>query len=126
RLLNQNFRLSIHIQRGQRWRKFVDWEIDVTLSMEHGLVAVLLPSCRYGFNNRGTHKPERLQDNIDSGYAVFITWQQIAQNVPHFVRETVALANAKSKSLIKNDRPRRLRDGVPPWKRNYDPLGLFS
>jgi hypothetical protein len=53
--------------------------------MEHGLVAVLLPSCRYGENNRGTHKPERLQGNIDSGYAVFITWQQIAQNGPHFV-----------------------------------------
>ena len=61
-----------------------------------------------------------LQDNIDSGYAVFITWQQIAQSGPHIVREKVALANSKSKSLIKNDRPRMLKDGVPPWKRTPD------
>jgi len=105
-----------------RWRKFVDWEIDVTLSMEHGLVVVLLPTCRYGYNNQGTHKPDRLQDNIDSGYAVFTTWQEIAQNGPHFVREKVALADAKSKSLIRNDRPRMLRNGTPPWERDSDTI----
>ena len=109
-----------------RWRKFVDWEIDVTLSMEHGLVAVLLPTHRLG-DNGGAHKPDRLQDNIDSGYAVFITWQDIVRNGPNFVCEKVALANAKSKRLINNNRPRMLRNGTPPWERNPDTdlLSLF-
>ena len=96
-----------------RWRKFVDWEIDVTLSMKHDLVGVLLPTNPVQANG-GTHKPDRLQDNIDSGYAVWITWQQIDQNGANFVRQTVALANAKAKSLIRNDRPRRFRNGTPP------------
>jgi MTH538 TIR-like domain (DUF1863) len=103
-----------------RWRKFVDWEIDVTLSMKHGLIGVLLPTNPI-YSNGGAHKPERLQDNVDSGYAVWTTWQDIIRNGPHFVREKVALANERSTNLIRNDRPRMERNGTPPWKKNSLP-----
>ena len=106
-----------------RWRRYVDWEIEATLYKDHGLIGVLLPTCRFGPNG-GTHKPDRLQDNIDSGYAVWINWQEIVQNGPNFLREKVALANERSKKLIRNDRQRMQRNGTPPWKRNENP-GLF-
>jgi hypothetical protein len=64
-----------------RWRRYVDWEIEATLDKNHGLIGVLLPTCRFGPNG-GAHKPDRLQDNIDSGYAVLINWQDIVQGGP--------------------------------------------
>jgi hypothetical protein len=108
-----------------RWRKFVDWEIDVTLSMEHGLIGVLLPTNPIYLYPIGPYLPERLQDNIASGYTLFMTWQEIAQNGPHFVREKVSVANSRSKRLIKNDRPRMLRNGTPPWLQKSRSPRLF-
>jgi hypothetical protein len=98
----------------------VNWEIDATLSMGHGLIGVHLPTnpiCPNG----GTHKPDRLQDDIDSRYALFTTWHEIVQKGPHFVQELVALAKEKPKSLIKNDRPRRFKNGKSP-----DPVSPFG
>jgi MTH538 TIR-like domain (DUF1863) len=106
-----------------RWRRYVDWEIEATLDKEHGLIAVFLPTCRFG-SNGGIHKPDRLQDNIDSGYAVCINWQEIAVNGPNFLREKVALANERSKKLIRNDRQRMERNGIPPWA--YSLTAIFG
>jgi hypothetical protein len=33
-----------------RWRRYVDWEIEATLYKDHGLIGVLLPTCRFGSN----------------------------------------------------------------------------
>jgi hypothetical protein len=55
---------------GTPWRKFVDWEIMATLQKDHALVGLWLPTLPL-LANGGTHKPPRLQDNIDSGYAVW-------------------------------------------------------
>ncbi|MGH8510260.1 MAG: TIR domain-containing protein [Gammaproteobacteria bacterium] len=49
-------------------RKYVDWEIKATLDKKHGLIGVWLPSLPLAPNG-GTQKPDRLQDNIDFGYA---------------------------------------------------------
>lgn len=51
-------------------RKYVDWEIASTLrndtyNKRSGLIGIFLPNK----NKRNTTIPERLQDNIDSGYA---------------------------------------------------------
>lgn len=54
-------------------RKYVDWEIRASLDQAMGLVGVWLPSLP--LNGEGTDKPTRLQDNIDSGYAV---WTKLA------------------------------------------------
>jgi hypothetical protein len=91
-----------------RWRKFVDWEITATLDKEHGLIGVKLPT--NPIVNNGCAKPDRLQDNIDSGYAVWSLWETITGNaavLPGLIEE----ANAKNKGLIRNWRERRQRNG---------------
>jgi hypothetical protein len=59
-------------------RKYVDWEIYATLQKRHGLVGVKLPSLSLIAN--GCSKPPRLQDNIDSGYAEWVWWEQVYNN----------------------------------------------
>lgn len=85
-------------------RKFVDWEIKATLDKEHGLVAVQLPS------NPNFLVPERLMDNVTSGYAIWTNWQQLTAN-PMLLTNVIEQANAKSKSLIRNQRELRGRNG---------------
>lgn len=91
------------------WRKFVDWEIDATLQKQHALVGLWLPTLPQ-CDNGGTIKPARLQDNIDSGYAVWGTYNDVMQN-PHALVELVHEARGRSKRLIDNSRARRLRNG---------------
>ncbi|MEQ1541855.1 MAG: TIR domain-containing protein [Novosphingobium sp.] len=87
-------------------RKYVDWEILAGLGQRMALVGVGLPTIKR-FDNGGTDKPPRLQDNIDSGYAVWRMWSD-------FLTDPVALiedGNSRSKSLIVNGRQRRIRNG---------------
>jgi hypothetical protein len=92
-----------------RWRKYVDWEIKATLDKEHGLIGVLLP------NNPpvagGVHKPDRLQDNTDSGYAILDGWAAITAGGPAYLKTLVERAIAMPKVLIANWRPLRQRNG---------------
>jgi hypothetical protein len=57
-------------------RKYVDWEIKGTLDKEHGLVGVQLPTAPITTTNLVT-VPMRLSENINSGYAVWVGWQQV-------------------------------------------------
>jgi hypothetical protein len=82
-------------------RKFVDWEIDVTLEKQHGLIGVMLPT--------GGIVPARLQDNIQRGYAPTYSWAQITAS-PAALRQAIELANAKPSWLINNSRERRYRN----------------
>jgi hypothetical protein len=89
-------------------RKYVDWEIKGTLDMQHGLIGVQLPTLRAGPNGTVT-VPDRLNDNIHSGYAPWITWAAItasAQGCANYIEQ----ANARDKKLIVNNRDRRLRN----------------
>ncbi len=92
-----------------RWRKYVDWEIKATLDKLHGLIGVNLPT-----NPRDTlgrvHKPDRLQDNIDSGYAVWRDWESVVSSLDH-VTSIIELAISKPKHLIVNSRTLRKRNG---------------
>jgi hypothetical protein len=106
-----------------RWRRYVDWEIEATLDKEHGLIGVSLPTCSTDYR-RWFHVPDRLCDNLVSGYALWITWQDIIGNGPRFLREKVAFANERSKKLIRNDRQRMERNGLPPWA--YSLTALFG
>ena len=87
-------------------RKYVDWEINATLDLQHGLVGILLPTTPI-YPNGGTDKPKRLQDNIDSGYAEFLRWD--ACTVDN-LRATIEAAVTKSTRLIDNTEPRRQRN----------------
>ena len=88
----------------------MDWEIKATLDKEHGLVAVLLPNNPSDVLG-GTHKPDRLQDNIDSGYAQFTNWGALLNGGAVVLKAIVEASIAAEKSLIANSRPLRRRNG---------------
>lgn len=90
-------------------RKFVDWEIKATLDKQHGLIGVNLPTNPLGINNKYI-VPDRLHDNIQTGYAVWVDWAsfiQSSQSVQHYI-ET---ANSTSNDLIENSRSLKQRNG---------------
>ena len=91
------------------WRKYVDWEIKATLDKQHGLIGVNLPSnplspSKYYFVS------DRLSDNIQSGYAVWINWAAFTQS-SQSVQNCIELANSKPSYLIDNSRALRQRNG---------------
>lgn len=90
------------------WRKFVDWEIKASLDKNHGLIGINLPS-----NPNRQEKytvPDRLYDNIVSGYALWIQWADLNAG-PQYLVSKVEEANAKSSLLINNSRALRSRNG---------------
>lgn len=94
-----------------RWRKFVDWEIKATLDKKHALIGVNLPSNprdRFGC----VHKPDRLQDNLDSGYSLWIEWSALVAGGPTALRTTLQTARLSPAILIENTRCLRKRNGV--------------
>ena len=100
---------TIVLAGGKTWgRKFVDWEIKATLDKEHGLIGVRLPTAPISANNTIT-VPDRLYDNIQSGYALWLTWQEITASADQLER-FVADAKSRSTKLIVNTRERRLRN----------------
>lgn len=86
-------------------RKYVDWEIKYTLDMKHGLICILLPHTP--ISNGGSSKPDRLQDNIDSGYAKFLNWNSLTTDT---LKKSIEEAATTSSNLIKNDRSMRQRN----------------
>lgn len=100
------------------WRKFVDWEIKATLDAEHALIGVKLPTCPLN----AQHKycvPDRLFENIQSGYAIWAEWPSILG--AHFaVGQWIESALSASKSLIRNSRPLMYRNGTSPYPISLD------
>jgi hypothetical protein len=93
-----------------RWRKYVDWEIKATLDKNHALIGVLLPHNPIA-SNGGSHKPDRLQDNIDSGYAFWTDWLNLIK-YPTNLKLYIEFAIERSKLFVcKNDRPMRKING---------------
>jgi hypothetical protein len=89
-------------------RKYVDWEIEATLQKEHGLIGIQLPSLPINPDNI-FRVPDRLYDNIQTRYALWVRWEWLVQN-PRELPGLIAQANNKSKRLISNRRGRRLRN----------------
>jgi hypothetical protein len=90
-------------------RKYVDWEIKATLDASHGLIGVRLPTAPVTAQNTVT-VPARLHDNIESGYARWVSWADITASA-QACQAHIEAANAKDKRLIVNTRDRRLRNG---------------
>jgi len=72
----------------------------------HGLIGVWLPTLPLAPNG-GTQKPDRLQDNLDSGYAKWVRSGELTVDV---MRNTIQAAIASPASLIRNQRALRVRD----------------
>jgi len=93
------------IGRNTHGRKYVDWEIKSTLDKGHGLIGVILPT-----THLAPTFPARLWDNVQSGYALYTSWQDFLD--PTRCRATIADARSRSVRLIKNDRDMR-RQNAP-------------
>lgn len=90
-------------------RKYVDWEIKATLDAGHALIGVRLPTAPVTPQNTVT-VPGRLHDNLQSGYALWLSWADITASA-QACQGYIEAANAKNKRLIVNTRDRRLRNG---------------
>lgn len=88
-------------------RKYVDWEIKATLTKQHGLVGVILPTCVVDAAGKFV-VPDRFFDNCNTGYAVLERWQNLT--IPR-LNQVVEQAISKPKSLIDNSQPMRQRNG---------------
>jgi hypothetical protein len=94
----------------QTWgRKYVDWEIKATLDKQHGLIGVHLPSAPRAPDGTKIIVPDRLHDNIQSGFAPFVSWAQITKSVQD-LRTHIAAAVIREKRLINNVRDLRVRN----------------
>lgn len=93
------------------WRKYVDWEIKATLDKNHGLVGVALPSAARGPTG-DIIVPGRLYDNIETGYAAWVTWADVLKGAAH-MKMIIEGAIGRSPALINNSRPMLKRNGQP-------------
>lgn len=100
--------------RDTPWRKFVDWEIKATLDAEHALIGVLLPSCPWNQQRQSHLAPDRLVDNIQSEYALWVNWPTIL-GAQYAMSQWIELAIAKPHNLIRNGRLLMSRNGIPPY-----------
>jgi hypothetical protein len=89
-------------------RKYVDWEIKATLDKGHALIGVQLPTLVAGPNGT-VIVPDRLHDNIVSGYALWLTWAQITAGTTQLL-EHITEGKSRSVTRIVNNRDRRLRN----------------
>ena len=86
-------------------RKWIDWEICASLRPYgsrslNGLLGIYLPTAG--------ETPARLQDNIDSGYAVTMKWENISWQLQSKIDE--AYKNREKIDLLRNARKRRDRN----------------
>jgi len=90
-------------------RKYVDWEIKATLDKQHGLIGIVLPTIARNHIFQAI-VPDRLYDNILSGYAEMINWIDLINN-PLLLKTTIEAANNKSKAIITNSPMLKPRNG---------------
>jgi hypothetical protein len=90
-------------------RKYVDWEIRATLEKEHGLISVYLPTALPDPTTNKITVPARLYDNIQSGFALWLSWQNMTASATQLERY-IADAKARDVRWIANTRDRLLRN----------------
>ena len=87
-------------------RRWVDWEIHMTLNKRHALLGICLPTNPRNADGKVT-VPDRLHANIVSGYAHFVHWTED----PKLVRAAIdiAMEKARQASNMDNSAPRMER-----------------
>lgn len=81
-------------------RRYVDWEIKATLDKQHGLIGLQLPTLIAGPSGMVT-VPERLHQNIQSGYAVWQSWSALMAS-PAIIKSWIEAAVSSETSMIVN------------------------
>jgi hypothetical protein len=88
-------------------RMYIDWEIKAALDQGHGLVGIELPHHAW---MRSRAVPDRLADNIESGYAVWVSWGALLTS-PAPLREIIHRAVDRPRHLMQNRRPQLTGNG---------------
>lgn len=83
-------------------RRWIDWEIQMTLNKEHALLAIILPT-NATVNLGKKIINARMNDNLKSGYAHWIDWTENPKTLQ--IAMAAAKEKAKNKSLIRNSAP---------------------
>lgn len=102
--------IVVLIGNNTKKRKHVDWEIYAGLSASvngcAGLIGIALPTIRKNENDEYCYEdiPERLADNIKSGYASFYDWDYAITNFDSIIEDAFKSRISK-KHLINNSRP---------------------
>jgi hypothetical protein len=91
-------------------RKYIDWEIKATLDKQHALIGIYLPTAKRSDCDTKIIVPGRLNDNIASGFASFVSWAAITASTEALDLH-IKIAKLKSKSLIDNSRDKKTRNG---------------
>ncbi len=101
--------VTIVLCGNETWkRRFVDWEIASTLHYEHALLGILIPGTTVG-PERKYLIPDRLYDNVQSGYAFFtVQWPSGPDQLKAIIE--AALREGVLKSLIRNERVKMRRN----------------
>ncbi|MEN6424318.1 MAG: TIR domain-containing protein [Phycisphaerales bacterium] len=87
-------------------RRWIDWEIHMTLNKQHALLGIALPTAVT--NHLGQIiAPDRLVANINSGYAHWMQWTED----PQVLRSAIDTARIKARVVqnIRNSEPRMQR-----------------
>lgn len=87
-------------------RKHVDWEIHATLEKQHALLGVVLPTCQKTYDGKFL-VPDRLVDNVNSGYARWMHWSDNPQVVASWISMATSAVVPK---LIDNARPQMAKN----------------
>lgn len=99
--------ITIVLCGAETWkRRWVDWEIHMTLNKEHALLGIALPTATRNQLGQIT-VPDRLNVNINSGFAHWMAWTED----PTVLRAAIENARnrAKQTRLIVNSAPRMER-----------------
>ncbi len=100
--------ITIVLCGAETWkRRFIDWEIASTLNYEHALLGILIPSTQ-ARRDETFAVPDRLFDNIQSGYASFVNWPSTANELKTQIE--AAISQSILRILIRNERQKMRRD----------------
>jgi MTH538 TIR-like domain (DUF1863) len=114
--------LIVLISQHTRGRKHVDWEISAALNYKvgdgyAGLVGILLPTFQLLTNGRYQYDdiPDRLADNVKSGYATIYNWNVACASAETFLNIIESSYNSRSllSDKIDNSRLQMQRNTAP-------------
>ncbi|MDB5180597.1 MAG: putative cytosolic protein [Candidatus Saccharibacteria bacterium] len=93
--------ITIVIIGNETWkRKYVDWELNATISKDHAVLGVMLPGITPTLYTDGTYKrliPDRLFNNHQAGYAHLIEWPKTVNDLTVAIDTAINLSKTNSK-----------------------------
>ena len=101
--------ITITLCGAETWkRKYVDWEIHSTLHHKHALMGIALPTA-VRRSGGGIIVPDRLHDNIQSGFAYWLSsWATGPAALLAAIEE--AINRSRDAARIRNERPKMERN----------------